>query len=99
MCDTLARQGRWDEALEILDEVLGLDLPPLGRFGPLVIRAHIAVARGDDETAERMLDVLDKTCRALGAALVLTTHDARVTARYDRRWRIADGALETGERS
>jgi predicted ABC-type transport system involved in lysophospholipase L1 biosynthesis ATPase subunit len=46
-----------------------------------------------------MLDVLDKTCRALGAALVLTTHDARVTARYDRRWRIADGALETGERS
>jgi DNA-binding CsgD family transcriptional regulator len=47
--------GRWDEALEILDEVLGLDLPPLGRFWPLIIRGRVAVARGDRETAARAL--------------------------------------------
>ena len=67
--------------------------------GPPLVIADEPTGQLDHATAERMLDVLDKTCRALGAALVLTTHDARVTARYDRRWRIADGALATGERS
>ena len=46
LAESLTSAGRWTRRLEILDEVLGLDLPPLGRFGPLVIRAQIAVARG-----------------------------------------------------
>lgn len=67
--------------------------------GPPLVIADEPTGQLDQTTAERMLDVLEDTCRALGAALVLTTHDERVTARYDRRWRIADGALVTGERS
>ena len=51
LAESLISAGRWDEAREILDEVLGLDLPALGRFAPLLGRAQIAVARGEQETA------------------------------------------------
>ncbi|HEY2268011.1 MAG TPA: AAA family ATPase [Streptosporangiaceae bacterium] len=55
LAESLTSAGSWDEAVEILDEVLSLDLPPLGRAGPLVIRAQIAVARGDEKTAGQLL--------------------------------------------
>jgi len=89
LAESLTSAGRWDEAVEILDEVLGLDLPPLGRFGPLVIRAHIAVARGDDETAERMLDEL----RSLPAGVQAESQRLLSLARLEIDARLARGDL------
>ena len=89
LTDSLTSAGRWDEAVEILDEVLGLDLPPLGRFGPLVIRAHIAVARGDDETAERVLGEL----RSLPAGVQAESQRLHSLARLEIDSRLARGDL------
>ena len=65
LAESLTSAGRWDEAVEILDEVLSLDLPPLGYAHSLVVRAQIAIARGDDEIAEHALPEL----RALHAGI------------------------------
>src|SRR5690242_619433 len=89
LAESLTSAGRWDEALEILDEVLGLDLPPLGRFGPLMIRAQIAVARGDQETAERMLDEL----RSLPAGVQAESQRLLSLARIEIDARLAKGDL------
>ena len=89
LAESLTSAGRWDEAVEILDEVLGLDLPPLGRFGPLVVRAHIAAARGDDETAERMLDEL----RSLPAGVQAESQRLLSLARLEIDGRLARGDL------
>jgi DNA-binding CsgD family transcriptional regulator/tetratricopeptide (TPR) repeat protein len=89
LAESLTSAGRWDEAVEILDEVLGLDLPPLGRFGPLVIRAHIAVARGDDEMAERTLDEL----RSLPAGVHAESQRLFSLARLEIDGRLARGDL------
>src|SRR6185312_14833906 len=89
LAESLTSAGRWDESVEILDEVLGLDLPPLGRFGPLVIRAHIAVARGDDETAERTLDDL----RSLPAGVQAESQRLYSLARLEIDGRVARGDL------
>src|SRR6266516_930810 len=78
-----------DEAIEILDEVLGLDLPPLGRCEPLVIRAQIAVARGDEATAERMLAEL----RSLPAGVQAESQRLLSLARLDIDDRLAGGDL------
>ena len=40
LAESLTSAGRWDEALEILDEVLSLDQPPLGRAHPLLVEAR-----------------------------------------------------------
>jgi predicted ABC-type transport system involved in lysophospholipase L1 biosynthesis ATPase subunit len=40
-----------------------------------------------------MLAALEAACDAGDAALVLTTHDDRIAARYPRRWRMRDGTL------
>jgi DNA-binding CsgD family transcriptional regulator len=50
LADSLTSAGRWDEALEVLEEILALDLPSLGRVHALLGRGQIAVARGDTET-------------------------------------------------
>jgi len=89
LAESLTSAGRWDEALEILDEALGLDLAPLGRFGPLVVRAHIAVARGNDETAERMLAEL----RSLPAGVQAESQRLHALARVDIDARLAQGDL------
>ena len=89
LAESLTSAGRWDEALEILDEVLGLDLPPLGRFGPLVIRAQIAMARGDEETAERMLGEL----RSLPAGVQAESQRLLSLAQLEIDGRLARGDL------
>ena len=59
---TLARAqmfaGRWDEALEVIEEALSLDPKPFGRAPLLICRAEIAVRRGDLATAEQNLGEL-----------------------------------------
>jgi DNA-binding CsgD family transcriptional regulator len=89
LAESLISAGRWDEAVEILDEVLGLDLPPLGRFAPLVFRAQIAAARGDEETAGRMLGEL----RSLPAGVRAESQRLLVLARLEIDARMARGDL------
>jgi len=89
LAESLTSAGRWDEAAEILDEVLGLDLPPLGRFGPLEVRTHIAVARGDDETAERTLAEL----RSLPVGVQAESQRLHSLARLEVEARLARGDL------
>jgi DNA-binding CsgD family transcriptional regulator len=89
LAESLTSAGRWDEALEILDEVLGLDLPPLGRFGPLEIRAEIALARGEEETAARMLGEL----RSLPVGVQAESQRLLPLARLEIGGRLAGGDL------
>jgi tetratricopeptide (TPR) repeat protein len=79
LAESLTSVGRWDEALEILEEVLSLDQPPLGRAHPLLVRGQIAVARGDLETAEHTLGEL----RALPAGLHAEAQYALPLARLE----------------
>jgi DNA-binding CsgD family transcriptional regulator len=96
LAESLTSAGRWDEAVEILDEVLGLDLPPLGRFAPLMVRAQIAAARGDEEAAGRMLDEL----RSLPAGVRAESQRQLLLVRLEVDARLARGdlagALEAG---
>jgi AAA ATPase domain len=55
LAEALTGAGRWDEALEIVEEILRLELPPRGRVHALLIRAEIALGRGDLGTAQRAL--------------------------------------------
>jgi ABC-type lipoprotein export system ATPase subunit len=60
---------------------------------PSLVLADEPTGQLDRATGEHMLDVLDEAIAASGAALVLTTHDARVAARFAMRWVMADGRL------
>jgi DNA-binding CsgD family transcriptional regulator len=89
LAESLTSAGRWDEALEILDEVLGLDLPPLGRFAPLLGRGQITVARGEEETAARTLREL----RSLPAGVQAESQRVLPIARLEIDCRLAEGDL------
>jgi ABC-type lipoprotein export system ATPase subunit len=67
--------------------------------GPPLVIADEPTGQLDHATAELMLAVLEATCETLGAALVLTTHDETITARYKQQWRIVDGTLDRAGRS
>ena len=54
----LVSVGRWDEALETLDEAFEMNPAPSGRAVLLQARISIATARGDRDLARRMLDEL-----------------------------------------
>jgi ATP/maltotriose-dependent transcriptional regulator MalT len=87
--ESLASAGRWDEAQEILEEILSLDQPPLGRAHPLLVRGQIAVARGDLDTAEHTLGEL----RALPAGLHAEAQYALPLARLEISLRLTGGEL------
>ena len=89
LAESLASTGRWDEALEILDEILSLDQPPLGRSHPLLVRGQIAIARGDLDTAERTLHEL----RALPAGLHAEAQYLLALARLEIDYRLTAGDL------
>jgi DNA-binding CsgD family transcriptional regulator len=89
LAESLASAGRWDEALEILEEILSLDQPPLGRAHPLLIRAQIAIDRGDLEAADRALGEV----RALPAGLHAEAQYALPLARLEISSRLGAGEL------
>ena len=66
LAESLTSAGRWDEALQVIEETLSLDPAPAGRALPLVLRGQIAVARGEREPAARILRQLRS--QAAGAA-------------------------------
>ena len=89
LAEALTAVGRWDEAEEILDEILSLDQPPLGRAHPLLARGQIAVARGDVESASGIAAEV----RSLPAAVHAEGHYAYPLAQLEIDWRLAGGDL------
>lgn len=49
--------GRWDEAEQLLDDILADELPPLFGAAVRAVRAGIAVARGELSLASELIDV------------------------------------------
>jgi DNA-binding CsgD family transcriptional regulator/tetratricopeptide (TPR) repeat protein len=89
LAESLTSAGRWDEAVEVVDEILSLDQPPLGRVGSLLVRGGIAARRGDLETAGHTLAEL----RALPAGLYAESHFAFPLAQLEIDTRLAGGDL------
>ena len=89
LAESLTSTGRWDEAVEILDELLRLDLPPLERSTSVLTRARIALARGDRKATLRFLDEL----RALPAGRQAETDLILPVAELEISCRLAEGDL------
>ncbi|MEZ0448334.1 ABC transporter ATP-binding protein [Cellulomonas sp. ICMP 17802] len=60
---------------------------------PSLVLADEPTGQLDHPTATHVLDVLDAAAAEIGAAVVLTTHDPAVAARFDARWTMRDGRL------
>jgi putative ABC transport system ATP-binding protein len=96
--DALADLGLSDLARQLPEELSGgqaqrVAVARVLATGPSLVVADEPTGQLDHATAGPMLDVLEAACDALGAALLLTTHDERVAARYPRRWQMVDGTL------
>lgn len=60
---------------------------------PRLILADEPTGQLDRETARHVLEVLLSAADSLDAAVLITTHDARVAGTLDERWYMADGRL------
>ena len=60
---------------------------------PAIVLADEPTASLDRETANVVADLLSSMCRAAGATLLLTTHDAALARRLDVTYDIVDGDL------
>ena len=89
LAESLISAGRWDEAVTVIEEGLALDPPPFVRWFLLACRAEIAVARGEAETAARLLRELDSL-----PALVAEMHRVLPLARLDSQLKLAQGDLD-----
>ena len=87
--ESLTSAGRWDEALQVISDGLSLDLAPRGRAFLLVLRGRIAVARGEQETAARIVEQLHTLLRSRQANTPLAPPTAILTIEV----RLAQGDL------
>jgi putative ABC transport system ATP-binding protein len=60
---------------------------------PSLILADEPTGQLDREAGDRVISVLLQAADELGAALVISTHDADIAARLPERWTMSDGAL------
>ena len=79
LAEPLLYLGRWDEAAEVAERALDLAPPPLTRAALWIVRAWIALARGDTGTAGR---------RAASSRAVLSS------IRYDDQYHLPQAALD-----
>lgn len=63
---------------------------------PVLILADEPTSQLDSTNGARTIDVLFEAADAAGAALVISTHDHGIAARFPTRWSVADGVLSTG---
>lgn len=63
---------------------------------PVLICADEPTGQLDRDNADHVVDVLLRAGDELGAAVVIATHDPRVSARLRNRWSVVDGDLRTG---
>ena len=109
--DPVARRTRVQESLGEMglahaidgriDELSGGERQRVGVARALITDPGLVLADEpagslDDDTAGRVIDLLERACRVRGASLVLVTHDATSAARADRRIAILDGRLTEG---
>src|SRR5215468_783213 len=87
LAESLTSVGRWDEALEILDEILSLGQPPLGQVSTLLGHGQIVIARGDLDAAAGVL----REVRALPAGVHAEGHYAFPLARLEIDGLLAEG--------
>jgi putative ABC transport system ATP-binding protein len=64
---------------------------------PAVVLADEPTANVDSETAEKLLDIMQKLNRERGVTFIFSTHDPRVMSRARRLVRIVDGRVERDE--
>jgi DNA-binding CsgD family transcriptional regulator len=89
LAESLISAGRWDEAAEVLEEILALDLPPVGRAHALLGRGQIALARGDTATATGTVNEL----RSLPPGIHREAHYALPLAQLEIDCHLAAGDL------
>jgi len=65
--------------------------------GPAVVLADEPTANVDSETAEKLLDIMEKLNSERGATFIFSTHDPRVMERARRLVRIVDGRVDGEE--
>ena len=64
---------------------------------PAVVLADEPTANVDSETAENLLDIMEKLNRERGTTFIFSTHDPRVMAHARRVVRLVDGQVEADE--
>jgi putative ABC transport system ATP-binding protein len=64
---------------------------------PAVVLADEPTANVDSETAEKLLDIMEKLNRDRGITFLFSTHDPRVMERARRVVRIVDGRVDRDE--
>lgn len=64
---------------------------------PAVVLADEPTANVDSETAERLLEIMEKLNRDRGVTFIFSTHDPRVMERARRLVRIVDGRVDGDE--
>ncbi len=84
-----------------VDELSGGERQRVGVARALIANPGLVLADEpagslDNDTAERVLSLLERTCRQRGASLVLVTHDPISASHADRRIRMFDGHLING---
>jgi putative ABC transport system ATP-binding protein len=65
---------------------------------PAIILADEPTANVDSETAEKLLELMERLNREQGATFLFSTHDPRVMARARRLLRMVDGKIVQDER-
>ena len=63
---------------------------------PMLVLADEPTGQLDTATAFTVLDRFLAVLDDIGAAILLSTHDERVAARFETRWAMRDGMLRTG---
>lgn len=64
---------------------------------PAVVLADEPTANVDSETAEKLLDIMEKLNKERGVTFVFSTHDSRVMNRAKRLVRLVDGKIFSDE--
>ena len=93
LAGSLTSAGRWDEALETIEEALGLDPAPEGRAYLLLLRGWIAIARGEHETAAWIMRQLPPPPAGAQGGAQTATQLALLIAWLATEARLADGDL------
>ena len=96
--DALDLVGVGDLAAKLPEELSGgqsqrVAIARVVAMRPSLILADEPTGQLDHETAAHVLDVLTAAADAIGAAMVVTTHDPIVARRFATRWTMRDGRL------
>jgi putative ABC transport system ATP-binding protein len=65
--------------------------------GPAVVLADEPTANLDSETADRLLEIMERMNREQGVTFLFSSHDPRVLERARRVVRLVDGRVESAE--